>query len=88
MVGTKASRLYLFIHVYKLVLCLLIFFQTEPSRRLHCSAPSTICHVKGEESCYVPLPRVLQANLPAFSQSVFFVISAKYVKSIFKKFFV
>ena len=54
-----------FIHAYELMLCLHIFRQTGPSRRLDCLAPPPVCHIKMEASREVSCPRTQQASWSA-----------------------
>ena len=40
----------LFIYAYELMLCLHVFRQTGPPRRVDCLAPPSVCHIKTEAS--------------------------------------
>ena len=47
--GTRTISGY-FIYAYELMLCLHVFRQTGPPRRVDCLAPPSVCHIKTEAS--------------------------------------
>ena len=49
-INCSASRNLLFIYAYELMLCLHVFRQTGPPRRVDCLAPPSVCHIKTEAS--------------------------------------
>ena len=66
-----------FIHAYEFTLCLHVFRQTGPPRRVDCLAPPPVCHMKMEGFRQVPCLRTQQASLPACSPHYTYMLSAK-----------